>query len=183
MKAKLLLVSALALAIAAPACSTSWITTAEQYVQVLTPAIEDIVGILTLAGVKGASTTQENVVAEYAQQATTDLNTVNTLLTQYNSANATTTLQQINAAAQDAANNLNEILPALHISDPTTVSKADAAVTLAVNTLAELEALLPASTSTTPTLASALLAERHKAAAKPPKPSVLQNEFNQIFAK
>jgi hypothetical protein len=170
---RLLIVPVMAVVLVAAACSTSWIQTAEQYIQIIVPAVEDVVGVLQLAGVKGVSSTAMTTVSNYAQQATTDLQSIGTLLTQYNSANATTTTQQITAAANDAKQNLNLILPALHITDTATVTKVTAAVNLAVNTIAQLQALLPA-TSTTPTLAHL---------GKPPKPSDLQNQFNAIFAK
>ncbi|HTV56329.1 MAG TPA: hypothetical protein VMI06_15610 [Terriglobia bacterium] len=169
---KLLIVPTLALALTLTACSTSWIQTAEQYITVLTPAIGDVAGIIALAGATGASTTG-NTVFTYAEQAISDLQTISTLLGQYSSANATTTAQKIDAAANGAKQNLNLILPALHVTDANTVSKVTAAVNLAVNTIAELQALVPAS-STTPTLAHL---------GKPPKPGDLQNQFNQIFAK
>jgi hypothetical protein len=172
-KSKVCCVLLITLCLSVAACSTSWITTAEQYIAVLVPAVQDVVGILALAGVTGTSTTTLNTVSEYGVQATNDLNTINTLLTAYNSANATTTMAKIQTAAQDAETNLNAILPALHVSNPATASKVTDAVDLAVNTITELTALLPAP-STTPTL---------KQAAKPPKPSVLQNEFNQIFSR
>lgn len=164
----------LTLSMFAFACNTSWITTAEQYVQVLTPAVEDIVGILVLAGVKGVSTTQQNQVASYASQATNDLKVISTLLAAYNSANATTSAAQITAAANDAKSNLGLILPALHITDPSTVTKVTSAVNLAVDTITSLVALIPASASTTPTL---------RLASKPPSPSALQKQFNAIFAQ
>ncbi|MGH9445489.1 MAG: hypothetical protein ACRD3O_07170 [Terriglobia bacterium] len=172
---KLLLVPALAAAMLAAACSTSWITTAEQYVAVLVPAVQDVIGILAIAGAKGVSTTTLNTVSEYGVQATNDLNTINALLAKYNSANAATTMAKINVAANDAKQNLNLMLPALHITNAATVSKVTDAVDLAVNTITELEALLPSATSTTPTL--------RRAALKAPKPSALQQQFNQIFAK
>lgn len=163
------------LAAMAAACSTSWIQTAEQYVAILTPAVEDVVGVLTLAGAAGSSSTVSSQVTNYANQATTDLQTISTLLTQYDSADASTTEQKITAAADDAKNNLNLILPALHITNASTVNKVTAALNLAVNTIAQLEALIPnSSASTTPTLAHL---------GKPPKPGDLQNQFNAIFAK
>jgi predicted small secreted protein len=171
---KLLIVPVLALAMLAAACSTSWIQTAQQYIAIIVPAVADVIGILQLSGVKGVSTTAMNTVSGYAQQATTDLQSIGTLLTQYSSANATTTSQRIDAAANDAKQNLSLILPALHITDPNTVSKVTGAVNLAVNTIAQLQALLPASPSTTPVLAHL---------GKPPKPSELQKQFNSIFAK
>jgi hypothetical protein len=171
-KRKLFLVPVVILALAVAACSTSWIQTAEQYIAILTPAVEDVVGVLALAGVTGAPTSSTAVVA-YANQATTDFETIGTLLTEYTAANATTTAAKIDAAANDAKQNLNLILPALHTTNANTVSKVTAAVNLAVNTIAELQALVPA-TSTTPTLAHV---------GKLPKPSDLQNQFNTIFAK
>lgn len=176
MKSKRLLIApVVAVTLLVAACSTSWIQTAEQYIGVLIPAVEDVVGILQLAGVKGVSTTAMAVVSQYGQQATTDLASIGTLLTQYNSANANTTGQKIAALASDAKSNLNLILPALDVTDQTTVTKVTAAVNLAVNTIAQLQALLPATAaSTTPTLTHL---------SKPPKPSDLQNQFNSIFAK
>jgi hypothetical protein len=171
---KLLIVPLLALTMLAAACSTSWIQTAEQYIAIITPAVEDVIGILAIAGVKGVSSTALNTVGGYGVQATNDLQTINTLLASYNSANAQGTVQQIGAAANDAKQNLNLILPALHVTDADTVSKVTAAVNLAVNTIAELQALIPGASTTTATLTHAV---------KPPKPSDLQKQFNSIFAK
>ena len=169
---KVLIIPVAALALAA--CSASWIQTTEQYISILVPAIEDVIGVLQLAGVKGASTTAMDTVSHYAQQATTDLKNINTLLSQYNAANAATTVQRIGAAANDARQNLILILPELHITDPNTVSKVTAAVNLSVNTISQMEALLPAAPSTTPTLAQA---------EKLPSPDQLQQQFNRIFAR
>jgi DNA uptake protein ComE-like DNA-binding protein len=170
---KLLISSVAALILVTAACSTSWIQTAEQYITVLIPAIEDVVGIVQLAGVKGVSSTAMGTVSEYAQQATVDLQGINTLLTQYNAANATTTIQKINVAANDAKQNLNLILPALHITDPGTISKVTSAVNLATNTVEQLQALMPG-VSTTPTLGRR---------GRPPSPGDLQQDFNSIFSK
>lgn len=172
---KLILIPVLAAVVFIAACSTSWITTAQQYIAVLVPAVEDVVGILQIAGVKGISQTNINAVAHYGAEATADLNEINSLVTQYNSANATTNAQKIQEAADDAKANLNSILPALHITDPNTVTKVTAAVDLAVNTITQLEALVPQAPVFKPTL--------RRAATKPLSPSALQKQFNAIFAR
>ncbi|MDE3179997.1 MAG: hypothetical protein KGM47_10105 [Acidobacteriota bacterium] len=171
---RFLLVPVLALAVAIAACNTSWIQTAQQYIAVLAPAIEDVIGILQIAGVRGISQTDVNTVARFAAEATADLSKISVLLTQYNSANAVTTAQQIDAAANDAKQNLSSILPAIHVTDPKTVSKVTAAVDLAVNTITELEALVPVKTQKT---------AYPSRAQRPPSPSQLQKQFNNIFAQ
>jgi hypothetical protein len=172
---KVMVVPLLIMATLMAACNTNWIQTAQQYIAILTPAIEDVIGILQIAGVRGVSQTDLNLVAKYAAEATSDLNEINSLVTQYNSANAATTAQKIQEAADDAKANLNSVLPALHITDPKTVEKVTAAVDLAVNTITQLEALVPQATPFKPTVRST--------AVKPLRPSQLQKQFNQIFAQ
>jgi hypothetical protein len=168
-----LLIPILAVALVAAACSTGWIQTAEQYVAVLTPVAGEVLQILVLAGVAvpQGTTTQ---VATYSKQVTSDLQTVGTLLQDYNSADAVTTVQKINAACTDAEQNLNAILAAAHVNDPATQQKITAAVQLAVETITQLEALLP----TTPTSFAALSAAKHMLT-----PAQVQAQFNQIFGR
>lgn len=173
---RLLMIPVLIAALVAAACSTSWVQTAEEYIAVLVPAVQDVIGILAIAGVKGISTTMLNTVSRYAEQATNDLNTINTLLTQYNGGDPTTLAQRIDVAANDAKTNLSSILPALHISDPATATKITAAVGLAVNTIGSLEMLVPGS-------ANSIKPALSRKATKPLSPGALQEQFNRIFSR
>jgi hypothetical protein len=173
---KILLVPVLAATLAVAACNTSWIQTAEQYVEVLTPVAGEILQILVLAGVAVPQNSSAQIAA-YSKQVTDDLTTVGTLLEGYNSSNATTTVQKINAACADAEQNLNAILTAAHITNPQTQQKVTAAVELAVTTITQLEALLPE----TPSPASLALARQ--AAKGVLTPGQVQSQFNKIFAQ
>lgn len=170
---KYLLAPVLAAALVVSACNTSWIQTAEQYISVLTPVVGDILQVLVLTGVALPANSQVQVV-KYSAQATSDLNTINTLLEDYQAANATTTFQKIDAAAEDAKTNLNAILVAAHVVDPKSQAKVSAAINLAVDTLTELEGLVPN---------GAQPAKLSPTAIKFPSPKDLQKQFHDIFSK
>lgn len=175
---KLLLIPVLALAIVCGACSTSWIQTAEQYVTVLTPVAGEVLQVLILSGVAVPQGTQSQI-ASYSQQATSDFNLVGTVLADYNSANAMTSVQKINAALSDANHNLAAILNAAHVFNPQAQAKVQAAVTLATQVITQLEALLPSSAAP---VSNATLARAVKAGSLP-SPGALQQQFSVIFAR
>lgn len=156
---------ALALCISIVACTSSQIQQASQLAGIVVNAIPSIVSLLT---------TNETAI-EDADAAKSDFALAQSILTTYqsNAANATTRLQTVNAALNDGQSHLNAILTAVHVTNPTTQQKVSAAVTLAIGVAKDIMADLPASKG------KLALARP----AKLPKPSDVQNEFNQIFAK
>jgi hypothetical protein len=134
-----------------------------QLVGVLVSAVPNIIPLLT----------SNPSAASAANEAVADYNTAQTLLQGYqaSAAGATTTLQKVSAALNDAETNLDSILTAAHVSDAATQMKIQAAVNLAITVTQELISSMPSSTAAT--IAHVTL----------PKPANVQNQFNSIFAK
>ena len=76
-------------------------------------------------------------------QATNDLNTAKDLITKFQANKDKTLLGQIDAALVAAQSDLNQILSAFHISDPTLQTTIAASVGLAITTVVGIQALLP----------------------------------------
>lgn len=112
------------------ACSTAWIGQAEEIVAALIPATANIVTLVaTLEGNVSAADLQ--TVQNAGAQAGTDLQLMQSLIVQYQKADATAQpelLSQIQAALTAVQSTLNGLLPALHIKDATTEAKITAVV-------------------------------------------------------
>ena len=162
---KTFLASALAVAVVLlGACTMSQEQQWMQLIGVLVSAVPNIVPLLT------ANPQAENA----ANQVQSDYRLAQSLLTQYQAktATATDTLQRVSAALSDAETNLDAILAAAHVNNPSTQQKIQAAVNLAITVTQDLLADLPSSTHSA-TVAHVEL----------PKQSGVQNQFNHIFAK
>lgn len=128
-------------------CSTTWVTQALQIIAALTPAITNIVPLIALAD-KNVPANEVIAIQGYSGQASAALQTVGSLITQYDQ--ATTTAQQqdalskIEAALTVAQNNLNSVLPQIHISNPRSQAAVSAAVGVAISEVGAIAALLPA---------------------------------------
>lgn len=145
---KFLVAALIAAVVAVPAlfttgCSTSWITEAEAIVTEAVPIATSIIQLVAILGNSTISQSDVNLITQYSGQVNADFNLVGTLLTGYNSANALTTEQKINAALADAQTNLNQILTATHITDPATVAKINAAVGIIQAEIQAAENLVP----------------------------------------
>jgi hypothetical protein len=105
------------------ACSTAWISEAEQIVVALIPAAANIVALAaTLQG--------KNVSAN-------DLETIQKAGTQAG------ILNQIEAATNAAQSAVDGLLPALHIEDATTQAKVTAVVGIVLSEIQSLAAIVP----------------------------------------
>lgn len=122
-------------------CTANWVGEASNIIQLLVPAVESILGILTMAGL-GLSPTLVPNIENWATQAKGDLATIGQLISQYNTATEQAKpglLQEINTAVSAVIANLQTILPELHIDNP----EKQQAVDLVVESFqSELEALL-----------------------------------------
>jgi hypothetical protein len=125
-------------------CTTSWITEVEQLEPVAVSAVTTVISIIALLNGAGVSAADINTVTGISNQINTDLNTALKLVQSYNSANATTTIQQINAALASAEALLPQILTDLHVTDAATVAKVTALVNLIQSQISAWEALIPA---------------------------------------
>jgi hypothetical protein len=128
------------------ACSTAWTSEASSIISLLVPAIEAALGILAAAGV-GLSPNVLTQIQSWATQAQTALAEVKTLITQYNTAEASAQpgiLSKIQTLLNTIASNLTAILPTLHVSDPATDAKVQLVIQAIAGEISALIALLPA---------------------------------------
>jgi hypothetical protein len=127
------------------ACSTAWVTQAEEIVAAVLPAITNIITLVGLAE-GNVSAKDLSIITNSAAQANTALQTVGTLIDQYNAAPAEQKagiLAQINTAISTAQANIASILPQLHITDPASQQKVVAIIGVVQEEIASLQGLLP----------------------------------------
>jgi hypothetical protein len=129
-------------------CSTAWITEAEDIVAALIPAAANLITLIEALQGNGVSAQDLQVMQSASTQAQTDLQLINTLVTQYQQATdaamQASLLAQIQTAITTVQSNLSTLLPALHITDPATQAKVTAVIGLILSEVQSLEAILPA---------------------------------------
>ncbi len=129
------------------ACSTAWITEAEEIVAALVPAAANLLTLIGALEGNGVSTQDLQLVQSASTQAQTDLQLINTLVTQYQQATDAATqaslLTQIQTAITTVQGNLSALLPALHITDAATQAKVTAVIGLILSEVQSLEAIIP----------------------------------------
>jgi len=135
-----------AVMIGAAACSTAWIGDAEQIVAALVPAVSNVLALV--AALQGKSVTAQDAqsIQNAAAQAGSDLQLIQSLITQYKNAETSAQpaiLGQLATAIAATQENLNGILPALHIEDPATREKITAVVAIVQSEVSSLAALVP----------------------------------------
>lgn len=111
-------------------CTTAWTSEASNIITLLVPAIASALSILAAFGV-GLSPTAMSSIQAWAKQATDSLATVKSLIDQYNAAEATAKpglLTEIETVIATITNNLAELEPQLHITDPSTQAKISAVI-------------------------------------------------------
>lgn len=129
------------------ACSTAWITEAEDIVAALVPAAANLITLIEALQGKSASTQDLQLVQSASTQVQTDLQLVNTLITQYQQAADAQTqaslLAQIQTAIATVQSNLSALLPALHITDAAAQAKVSAVIGLILSEVQSLGAIVP----------------------------------------
>jgi len=142
------------------ACSTAWITQAEQIVAALIPAVSNVLTlVLTLEG-KSISVQDAQSIQSAAAEAGADLQLIESLITQYKQAESAAKpgiLNQVSGAIQATQASLDQILTALHVEDAATQAKIAAVVGVVQSELQSLTAVLPA-TSENPAVAAKIAA-------------------------
>jgi hypothetical protein len=127
------------------ACSTAWVSEAEQIVAVLIPAMANIVTLVaTLQGSVSAADLQ--TVQSAGSQTGADLQLLQSLIAQYQKADAGVqpgVLNQIQADISAVESNLNGLLPALHIKDAATQAKVAAVVGILLSEVQSVAAIVP----------------------------------------
>jgi hypothetical protein len=166
------------------ACSTAWITEAEEIVAALIPAAANLLTLIEALQGNGVSTQDLQTMQSASTQAQTDLQLINTLVTQYQQATDAATqallLAQIQTAITTVQSNLSALLPALHITDPATQAKVAAVIGLILSEVQSLEAILPA---VQPVVTSGTSAAKASAALKTKsvKPPLSANQFRASY--
>jgi hypothetical protein len=129
------------------ACSTAWIGQAEEIVAALIPAVANLITLITALQGNGVSAQDLQLIESAGTQAQTDLQLINTLITQYqqatDAATQTSLLAKIQTAIASVRSNLSGLLAALHISDAATQSKVTAVIGLILAEVQSLEAIIP----------------------------------------
>lgn len=174
---KLILVPILALAMFVGACGIAqWIKVAQQILPVVLPMVTNLVTAVGLLEGKTVTAADLNTITQVANQVSSDLNLVGQLVDQYQSSPNTTTVEKINTTLAEVSTNLNNLLPALHISDPATVQKITAIVELVSSEVTSLEQILP-------TVSSGNLTARQGAVLAPLNASELKKQYNIIVTQ
>lgn len=128
------------------ACTTAWTSEAINIINLLVPAITAALAILTSFG-KGVSPGVLASVQSWSNQATVDLRTVAGLIDQYNAADATAKaglLTEIQTMLQVLIDNLNVILPEVHVDDQVTQDRITAVIATVASEITALINLVPA---------------------------------------
>jgi hypothetical protein len=132
------------------ACSTAWISEAGSIVAAMIPAAVNIITLISELEGKQTSAYDVSLVQGVGSQVAADLQLLQSLITQYEAADATAKpgiLSKITVIAGEVQGNLNGLLPALHISDPATQAKVQAVVGIVLSEVNSLIAVLPAAST------------------------------------
>jgi hypothetical protein len=127
-------------------CSTSWIAEAEQVVAALIPAAANIIALVAALEGKSVSATDLQTIQNAGTQAGADLQLIQSLITAYQTADATAKpgiLNQIQVAINAVQANLQGLLPALHIKDAATQTKITAVIGIVLSEVQSLAAIVP----------------------------------------
>lgn len=128
------------------ACSTTWIGQAEEVVAVLIPAATNILTLVATLQGTSISAGDLQTIQNAGTQAGADLQLIQSLITAYQNADATTKvgiLNQIQTAIGTVQTNLQAVLPALHIQDTATQAKITAVVGIVLSEVQSLAAIVP----------------------------------------
>jgi hypothetical protein len=128
------------------ACSTTWLSEAGQIVAALIPATANVVTLVATLQGKNVSASDLQTVQSAGAQAGADLQLMQSLIVQYEKADASAQpglVNQIQAAMSAVQGTLNGLLPALHIQDPATQAKITAVVGMLLSEVESMVAIVP----------------------------------------
>lgn len=132
------------LALCFVACGVAqWIKSAQQLLPVVLPMVTNLVTAATMLEGKTITAAQLSIVNSTTSQASRDLALAGKLVSEYQATPSPTTLDKINNALSDVNSNLNQLLPAAHITDEATVEKIQEVVSLIVNEVEAVQQILP----------------------------------------
>jgi len=127
-------------------CSTAWIGEAEQIVETLIPATTNLVTLVATLQGGSISAADVQTIQNAGAQAGADLQLLQSLITQYQKADASAQpglLNQIESALSGVQATLTSVLPALHIKDATTQAKITAVIGILLSEVQSVAAIVP----------------------------------------
>jgi len=160
-------------------CSTTWIGEAEQVVAALIPAAANIIALVAALEGKSVSAADLQTIQNAGTQAGADLQLIESLITAYQTADATAKpgiLNQIQTAINVVQANLQGLLPALHIQDAATQAKITAVVGIVLSEVESLAAIVPLVSANASTAAMARAAAQTKK-----QPPLTASEFVKSY--
>jgi hypothetical protein len=128
------------------ACSTAWIGEAEQIVAALIPATANLVTLVATLQGENVSASDLQAIQSAGTQAGADLQLMQSLIAQYQRANAAAQpglLNQIQTAMGAVQSTLNGLLPALHVKDAATQAKITAVLGIVLSEVESVAAIVP----------------------------------------
>jgi hypothetical protein len=136
------------------ACSTAWISEAEQIVAALIPATANLETLVATLQGKSISAGDLQTIQSAGAQAGTELQLMQSLITQYQKADATAQpelLSQIQTAMSAVQSTLDSLPPVLNIKDAATQAKISAVIGIVLSEVQSVAAIVPlVSASTSP---------------------------------
>jgi hypothetical protein len=160
-------------------CSTTWIGEAEQVVAALIPAAANIIALVAALEGKSVSAADLQTIQNAGTQAGADLQLIESLITAYQTADATAKpgiLNQIQTAINTVQANLQGLLPALHIQDAATQANITAVVGIVLSEVESLAAIVPLVSANASTAAMARAAAQTKK-----QPPLTASEFVKSY--
>jgi len=143
---KAMLAPTLCVTLICTACSTAWMSEAEQIVAALVPAAANIVALVATMQGKSVSANDLEAIQNAGSQAGSDLQLLQSLIAAYQKADAAAQpgiLNQIQAAINAAQSAIGGLLPALHIKDAATAAKITAVVGIVLSEIQSLASIVP----------------------------------------
>ena len=143
-RSKTALIALLSLVLFASGCSAKWISVALADLPVLLQMALNIGTVVTtLESGKQLSSGEAAAIQDISNEASKDLNLLQSLYNQYKATPSASTIQKIQSAIADMNQNLPALLQAAHVSDTTLSARIAAAVNLILTTVNSFATLLP----------------------------------------
>jgi hypothetical protein len=128
------------------ACSTEWISEAEEIIAALIPATANLVTLAATLQGKSVTVADLQTIRSAGAEAGTELQLMQSLIPQYQKADASAQaglLNQIQVAMSAVQSTLNGLMPALHITDAATLAKIAAVVEILVSEVESVAGIVP----------------------------------------
>lgn len=128
------------------ACSTAWISEVEQIISVMIPGVVNLLTLVSTLQGRNISAEDLRAIQSAGAQAQSDLELIESLIAQYQKANAAEEpglLNQIQAGVSAVQSSLSGVLPAVHIKDAATEAKVTAVVGVLLAEVQSVAAMVP----------------------------------------